>query len=91
MCCNVLFNVNLIHPPGISEFINRGTQATSKFESLVNQIQKNERDIDSKLNYIESANLFKFPAMDKTGDLPGGMSINLIHYQINVCCNQCLL
>ncbi|XP_063051673.1 dynein axonemal heavy chain 10 [Engraulis encrasicolus] len=56
---------------GISEFINRGTQATSKFESLVNQIQKNERDIDSKLNYIESANLFKFPAMDKTGDLPG--------------------
>ncbi|KAL2092820.1 hypothetical protein ACEWY4_012618 [Coilia grayii] len=56
---------------GISEFINRGTQATSKFESLVNQIQKNERDIDAKLLSIETANLFKFPALDKTGDLPG--------------------
>ncbi|KAG5280454.1 hypothetical protein AALO_G00060150 [Alosa alosa] len=56
---------------GISEFINRGSQATSKFESLVNQIQKNERDIDAKLLSMETANLFKFPAPDKTGDLPG--------------------
>ncbi|XP_019908369.3 dynein heavy chain 10, axonemal [Esox lucius] len=56
---------------GISEFINRGTQACSKFESLVNQIQKNERDIDAKLQSIETANLFKFPAPDKSSDLPG--------------------
>uniref|UniRef100_A0AAZ3SBS5 Dynein heavy chain tail domain-containing protein n=2 Tax=Oncorhynchus TaxID=8016 RepID=A0AAZ3SBS5_ONCTS len=56
---------------GISEFINRGTQAASKFESLVNQIQKNERDIDAKLQSIETANLFKFPAPDKSDDLPG--------------------
>ncbi|XP_035641685.1 dynein axonemal heavy chain 10 [Oncorhynchus keta] len=56
---------------GISEFINRGTQAASKFESLVNQIQKNERDVDAKLQSIETANLFKFPAPDKSDDLPG--------------------
>ncbi|KAM6964967.1 dynein axonemal heavy chain 10 [Aplochiton taeniatus] len=56
---------------GISEFINRGTQATSKFESLVNQIQKNERDIDAKLQSMETANLFKFPPPDPSNDLPG--------------------
>ncbi|XP_051514176.1 dynein axonemal heavy chain 10 [Myxocyprinus asiaticus] len=56
---------------GIPQFIQRGNQATSKFESLMNQIQKNERDIDEKLKSIESANLFKFPTSDKTGRLPG--------------------
>ncbi|XP_067084612.1 dynein axonemal heavy chain 10 [Osmerus mordax] len=56
---------------GISEFINRGTQAASKFESLVNQIQKNERDIDAKLQSMETANLFKFPAPDRADGLPG--------------------
>ena len=57
--------------PGISEFITRGTQAASKFESLVNQIQKNERDIDAKLQSMETANLFKFPAPDRADGLPG--------------------
>ncbi|XP_017580699.2 dynein heavy chain 10, axonemal [Pygocentrus nattereri] len=56
---------------GISEFINRSDQAASKFESLVNQIKKNENDIDAKLQSMESANLFKFPAPDKAGELPG--------------------
>uniref|UniRef100_A0A8C9TU55 Dynein axonemal heavy chain 10 n=1 Tax=Scleropages formosus TaxID=113540 RepID=A0A8C9TU55_SCLFO len=56
---------------GITEFINRGTQAISKFESLVNQIQHNKRDIDLKLQSIESANLFKFPVPAKSGSLPG--------------------
>ncbi|XDV20914.1 hypothetical protein PO909_026119, partial [Leuciscus waleckii] len=56
---------------GIPQFIQRGNQATSKFESLVNQIQKNEQDIDDKLKSIESANLFKFPMADKAGHLPG--------------------
>ncbi|XP_052412947.1 dynein axonemal heavy chain 10 [Carassius gibelio] len=56
---------------GIPQFIQRGNQAASKFESLVNQIQKNERDIDDKLKSIESANLFKFPVADKNGYLPG--------------------
>ncbi|XP_066511362.1 dynein axonemal heavy chain 10-like isoform X1 [Hoplias malabaricus] len=56
---------------GISEFISRSDQASSKLESLVNQIKKNESDIDSKLQSIESANLFKFPAPDRARDLPG--------------------
>lgn len=56
---------------GIPQFVQRGNQATSKFESLVNQIQKNERDIDERLKSIESANLFKFPVADKNGYLPG--------------------
>uniref|UniRef100_A0A8C1QBG0 Dynein heavy chain 10, axonemal-like n=1 Tax=Cyprinus carpio TaxID=7962 RepID=A0A8C1QBG0_CYPCA len=56
---------------GIPQFVQRGNQATSKFESLLNQIQKNERDIDDKLKSIESANLFKFPVADKNGYLPG--------------------
>lgn len=56
---------------GIPQFIQCGNQATSKFESLVNQIQKNERDIDNKLKSTESANLFKFPVADKNGYLPG--------------------
>ncbi|KAI7812536.1 putative dynein heavy chain 10 [Triplophysa rosa] len=55
----------------IPEFIQRGNQAISKFESLMNQIQKNEKDIEDKLKSIESANLFKFPAPVKTGHLPG--------------------
>ncbi|KAL0979348.1 hypothetical protein UPYG_G00183960 [Umbra pygmaea] len=56
---------------GIAEFINRGTQAVSKFESLVNQVLKNERDIEAKLQSIETANLCKFPTPDKSDDLPG--------------------
>ncbi|XP_056602848.1 dynein axonemal heavy chain 10 isoform X1 [Triplophysa dalaica] len=55
----------------IPEFIQRGNQAISKFESLMNQIQKNEKDIEDKLKSIESANLFKFPAPVNTGHLPG--------------------
>ncbi|XP_066546047.1 dynein axonemal heavy chain 10 [Amia ocellicauda] len=56
---------------GISDYINRSTQAISKFESLVNQIQKNAQDINTKLQSIESANLFKFPVPSREGDLPG--------------------
>lgn len=43
----------------------------SKFETIVNQIQKNERDIDSRLQSIAMANLLKFPVPDKSNDLPG--------------------
>lgn len=56
---------------GIPDFINRGMQAVSKFESVVSQIQKNERDIDSKLQSMVMANLLKFPVTDKSNDLPG--------------------
>ena len=34
-------------------------QAIAKFESLVNQIQKNAKDINQRLMMIENANLFK--------------------------------
>ncbi|CAL8251349.1 unnamed protein product [Boreogadus saida] len=56
---------------GISDFITRGIQATSKFESLVVPIQRNEREIEAKLQAMEMANLFKFPSPDKCSQLPG--------------------
>ncbi|KAJ8284497.1 hypothetical protein COCON_G00033470 [Conger conger] len=56
---------------GVPEYISRCNQATAKFESLVYQIQKNERDIDFKIQAIETANLFKLPALDRGDDLPG--------------------
>ena len=53
------------------DFIARGIQATSKFESLVVPIQRNEREIEAKLQAMEMANLFKFPSPDKCSQLPG--------------------
>lgn len=58
---------------GIADFINRGIKAVSKLELVVNQIQKNERDIESKLQSMVMANLLKFPVPDKSNDLPGGI------------------
>lgn len=43
----------------------------AKFESLVNQIQKNARDINQRLNMIENSNLFKFPTPKAPDTLPG--------------------
>ena len=37
------------------------SQAISKFESMVNQIQKNSNDINSRLQAIQTACLFKPP------------------------------
>ena len=37
-------------------------QAIAKFESLVNQIQKNAKDINQRLRMIEAAALFKKPS-----------------------------
>ena len=54
---------------GINDFIQKCDSAIGKFESLVNQIQKNARDINQRLAVIENANLFKKPP-SKTGDLP---------------------
>ena len=36
-------------------------QAISKFESLVNQVQKNAKDINSRLSTMEKTVLFKRP------------------------------
>ena len=45
-------------------------QAISKFESLVNQIQKNAKDINSRLETIENTVLFKHPPPKIGGMLP---------------------
>ena len=45
-------------------------QAIAKFESLVNQIQKNAKDIDQRLLMIENANLFKSPPQKYADILP---------------------
>ncbi|XP_037633762.1 dynein heavy chain 10, axonemal [Sebastes umbrosus] len=55
---------------GITDFIDRGVQAVSKFESVVSQVQKNERDIESKLQSMVTANLLKCPVPDRSNDLP---------------------
>lgn len=44
-------------------------QAISKFESLLNQIQKNAKDIDARLKSIEGANLFKGPPPLLNGEI----------------------
>ena len=46
---------------GISDFIGKCQQAIAKFESLVNQIQKNAKDINLRLQMIEETDLFKYP------------------------------
>ena len=45
-------------------------QAISKFESLVNQIQKNAKDINSRLEMIQNTVLFKHPPPKIGGMLP---------------------
>ena len=45
-------------------------QAISKFESMVNQIQKNAKDINQRLRMIELMDLFKSPEPKQTQDLP---------------------
>ncbi|XP_074640231.1 dynein axonemal heavy chain 10-like [Tubulanus polymorphus] len=56
---------------GISDFIAKCDSAIGKFESLVNQIQKNAKDILSRLQIIENSNLFKPPPPKLGEDLPG--------------------
>ena len=68
---------------GIGDFIDRGIKAVSKFESVVSQIQKNEREIDSKLQSMVTANFMKFPVADKSKDLPG-RNDHLLDVMINV-------
>ncbi|XP_075882096.1 dynein axonemal heavy chain 10-like isoform X2 [Nelusetta ayraudi] len=56
---------------GVCDFISRAIHTVSRFESIVIQIQKNEQDIESKLQSLVTANLLKFPVSDKSTDLPG--------------------
>ncbi|NXP21053.1 DYH10 protein, partial [Scytalopus superciliaris] len=55
---------------GIGEFIVQCIQAIGKLESLVHQIHNIAEDINSKLQFIESANLFKFPLAKNRDELP---------------------
>ncbi|XP_072163343.1 dynein axonemal heavy chain 10-like [Diadema setosum] len=54
---------------GISDYILRCEQAISKFESLVNQIQKNAKDIDARLRAMENAELFRGPPPQVKADI----------------------
>uniref|UniRef100_A0A2C9JWZ0 AAA+ ATPase domain-containing protein n=1 Tax=Biomphalaria glabrata TaxID=6526 RepID=A0A2C9JWZ0_BIOGL len=55
---------------GINDYIAKCESAIGKFESLVNQIQKNGRDIKQRLSMIEHADLFKTPKPKFPGHLP---------------------
>ncbi|CAH1233746.1 DNAH10 [Branchiostoma lanceolatum] len=56
---------------GINDYVSRVQQAMGKFESLVNQIQKNARDINARLAMVENSNLFKIPPPKVGETLPG--------------------
>ncbi|NXT69782.1 DYH10 protein, partial [Chaetops frenatus] len=56
---------------GIGEFIVQCTQTIGKLELLVQQIHNISEDISSKLQSIESTNLFKFPHLENGDQLPG--------------------
>nr|XP_039267660.1 dynein heavy chain 10, axonemal-like [Styela clava] len=55
---------------GIQDYASRCEVAIGKFESLVNQIQKNARDIDSRIVLIENLDLFKLYPPKIGGYLP---------------------
>ena len=55
---------------GIPDYVSRCEQAIIKFESLVNQVQKNDSDIEERLHLIESVKLFEIPPTKPGCDLP---------------------
>ncbi|XP_021370512.1 dynein heavy chain 10, axonemal-like isoform X1 [Mizuhopecten yessoensis] len=55
---------------GINDFVLKSGAAIAKFESLVNQIQKNAKDINQRLVMIENANLYKGPVPKYPDMLP---------------------
>ncbi|NXR37780.1 DYH10 protein, partial [Zosterops hypoxanthus] len=56
---------------GIGEFILQCTQTIGKLELLVHQIHYISEGINSKLQSIESTNLFKFPHSENGDEHPG--------------------
>lgn len=80
------YHVSICLVLGISDFISRGINTVSKFETVVSQIQKNERDIDSILQSIEMADLMKFPVPEKSNDLPGKtkriISLDILEFKL---------
>ncbi|NXY44917.1 DYH10 protein, partial [Ceuthmochares aereus] len=55
---------------GVGDFIVQCTRAVRKFEMLVRQICNNSEDINDKLLFIGSTNLFKFPSSKNGDELP---------------------
>ncbi|NWR76527.1 DYH10 protein, partial [Centropus unirufus] len=55
---------------GVGDFIVQCTRAIRKFETLVRQIHNNSEDINNKILFIESTNLFKFPPSKNGDELP---------------------
>ena len=58
----------------------RCDQAITKFESLVNQVQKNARDIQERLQMIECVKLFKKPPSKPGCELPEAKVTRGIRY-----------
>ncbi|NXF22299.1 DYH10 protein, partial [Rhodinocichla rosea] len=56
---------------GIGEFIVQCTQTIGRLELLVHQVHQISEDISSKLQSIESTNLFKFPHSKNGDKCPG--------------------
>lgn len=54
---------------GIQDYVTKCEEALTKFESLSNQVLKNAKDIEERLQSIESACLYKDPFVD--GGLDG--------------------
>ena len=55
---------------GVQDYVSRCEQAITKFESLVNQVQKNSGDIVERLQLIENVRLFKTPPTKPGCTLP---------------------
>ena len=66
-------------------------QAISKFESLVNQIQKNAKDINSRLEMIENTILFKQPPPKIGGMLPDAKVGQVVHTVLTLLLSSCIM
>ena len=66
----------------IQDYISKSEVALAKFESLVNQIQKNAKDIDVRVERIKEAQLFKRPHAKIDGSLPT-VKVKVFCYSLN--------
>ncbi|NXX86539.1 DYH10 protein, partial [Urocolius indicus] len=56
---------------GVGDFLAYCTESVEKFELLICRIHTHSGDINNKLLFIESTNLFKFPLPKNGDELPG--------------------
>ena len=69
---------------GVYDYIVRCEQAITKFESLVNQVQKNAEDIEERLHMIEAVKLLKPPPPKMGCDLPEAK----VQHSLALCLDQ---